>query len=87
MMERWQQQQEVQVKESGWAEEVPQRWKQPKGEDRDRKGKRGKVAEVHFAKWISVEFREEVRENIQRKMRHLLLDLAQTEEGGNGGAV
>ena len=32
-MERWQQQ-EVQVKESRWAEEIPQRWKQPKGEDR-----------------------------------------------------
>ena len=34
MMERWQQQQEVQVKESRWVEEIPQRWKQPKGEDR-----------------------------------------------------
>ena len=32
MMERWQQQ-EVQVKESRWAEEVPQMWKQPNGED------------------------------------------------------
>ena len=32
MMERWQQQ-EVQVKGSRWAEEFPQRWKQPKGED------------------------------------------------------
>ena len=28
-MERWQQQ-EVQVKESRWAEEIPQRWTQPK---------------------------------------------------------
>ena len=32
MMERWQNQ-EVQVKESRWTEEIPQRWKQPKGED------------------------------------------------------
>ena len=32
-MERWQQQ-EVQVKESRCAEEIPQRWNQPKGEDR-----------------------------------------------------
>ena len=33
MMERWQQQ-EVKVKESRWAEEILQRWTQPKGEDR-----------------------------------------------------
>ena len=33
MMERMQQQQ-VQVKESRWMEEIPQRWRQPKGEDR-----------------------------------------------------
>ena len=33
MMERMQQQ-EVQVKESRWAEEIAQRWRQPKGEDR-----------------------------------------------------
>ena len=31
-MERWQQR--FQVKESKWAEEMPQRWKQPKREDR-----------------------------------------------------
>ena len=33
MMESWQQQ-EVRVKESRGAEEGPQRWKQPEGEDR-----------------------------------------------------
>ena len=27
-------QQEVQVKECRWAEVIPQRWRQPKGEDR-----------------------------------------------------
>ena len=32
MMERMRQQ-EVQVKESRWVEEIPQRWKQPQGED------------------------------------------------------
>ena len=47
----------------------------------------GKAAQVHLAKWISVEYREEVHEKIQRKMRYLLWDRAQTEEGGNGGAV
>ena len=49
MTERWQQQ-EVQVKESGCAEEISQRWKQPKGEDRTEMIKRGKAAEVHLAK-------------------------------------
>ena len=73
-MERWQQQ-EVQVPESRWAEEVPPRWKQPKGEDRtEKKKKRVKAAEVHLAKWISVEFREEVHEKIGGQMRYLLWD-------------
>ena len=73
MMERWQQQ-EVQVKERRWAEELPQRWKQPEGEDRTEKKKRGKVAEVHLAEWISVEYPGEVHWEIQRKMRYLLWD-------------
>ena len=34
MTERMRQNQEVQVKESRWMEETPQRWKQPKGADR-----------------------------------------------------
>ena len=50
MMEKWQQQ-EVHVKESRWAEEVPQRWKQPKGKDKTEKKKRGRAAEVHLAQW------------------------------------
>ena len=57
-------QQEVQVKESRWVEETPQRWKQPKGEDRTEMNKIGKVAEVHLSKQISVEYREEVHEKI-----------------------
>ena len=36
------QQQEVQVKESRWVEEIPQRWKQPKGEDRTEMRKEAK---------------------------------------------
>ena len=43
MMERMQQQ-EVQVKGNRWVEEIPQRWKQPNGEDRTemkKKRKRG----------------------------------------------
>ena len=46
MTERWQQQQEVQVKDSRWVEEIPQRWKQPTGEDRPDMKKRGQEAEV-----------------------------------------
>ena len=45
-------------------EEVPQRWKQPEGEDRTGMKKRGKGAEVHLAKWISAEHRKEVHERI-----------------------
>ena len=41
MMDRLQQQ-EVQVKESRWAEEIPQRWRQPKGEDRTEMRKEAK---------------------------------------------
>ena len=46
MMERWQNQ-EVRVKESRWAEEISQRWKQPEGEDRTDMKKRGRAVEVH----------------------------------------
>ena len=86
LVERWQRQ-EVQVKESRWAEESPQRCKQQKGEDRSEMKKRGKAVEVHLAEWMSVEYREEVREKIQRKVRYLLWDRAQTEEGRNVGVV
>ena len=41
-MEKWPQQQ-VQVKESRWVEEIPQRWKQPKGEDRSKMKKEAKL--------------------------------------------
>ena len=42
MMERWQQL-EAQVKGSKWAEKFPQRWKQPKGEDRSKMKKEAKL--------------------------------------------
>ena len=42
IMEKWQQQQ-VQVKESRKVEEIPQRWKQPKGEDRSKMKKEAKL--------------------------------------------
>ena len=89
MMDKWQHE-EVQVKESGWAEEVSQRWKQPKGENRTEMKTEAKLLrffEVLLAKWISVEYREEVQERIQRKVRYLLWDTAQMEEGGNGATV
>ena len=63
MVERWQHH-EVQVKESGWAEESPQRWKQPKGEDMTEMKKETKLLRCTLAKWISVEHREEVYEKI-----------------------
>ena len=85
-MQRWQQQQ-VLVKESRRVEEIPQRWKQPKGEDRSKMKKGTKALGVHLAKWISVEYREEEHEKAQQKVRHLLWNRAQIEEGGNGGAV
>ena len=63
MMERLQQQ-EVQVKESRWVKEIPQRWRQSKGEDRTEMRK--KEIEVHLAQWIGMEYREEVQKKIQR---------------------
>ena len=33
---------------------------------------RGKAAEMQLGKWISVEYREEVHEKVQRKVRYLL---------------
>ena len=45
-MERWQNQ-EVRVKESRWAEDISQKWKQPEGEDRTDMKKRGRAVEVH----------------------------------------
>ena len=48
----------------------------------------GKAVEVHLANWVSMEFREEVHEKIQRKMRYLLWDLSkeEMEEQFNGEA-
>ena len=48
---------------------------------------RGTAVEVHLAKWISAEHFEEIHEKVQRKMRYLLWNKAQTEEGRNGGTV
>ena len=48
---------------------------------------RGTAVEVHLAKWISMEHREEVHEKVQREMRYLLWNEAQTEEGRDGGTV
>ena len=71
IMERWQQQR-FQAKEGRWVEEIPQRWKQPTGEDRTEMKKRGKSVEMHLAGWISVEYREEVHEEVQRKVCYFL---------------
>ena len=71
------------MKESRWTEEIPQRWKQSKGEDRTEMKKEAALLRC----WINVEHREEAHEKIPRKMRRLLWNRAQIEEGGNGGAV
>ena len=81
MMERMQQQEG-----SGKRERMGQQWSSQKGEDRTMK-KEAELTEVHLAQWISVEHREEVHEKKQRKVRYLLWDRAQVEDGGNGGAV
>ena len=86
MMERMQQQ-EVQVKESRWMEETPQRWRQPKGADRTEMRKEEKRLKCTLIKWVGLQYREEVHEKIQRQVRYLLWDRAQLEEGGNGGTV
>ena len=52
-------------------EEIQQRWKQPKGEDRTEIKKRSKDAKVHFAQVISVEYREEVHEKISSEKSSL----------------
>ena len=50
--------QEVQVKEGRWAEEIPQRWRQPRGEDRTEKRKEARAYQVCIAQWIGLEHRE-----------------------------
>ena len=65
-------QQEVQVEEYRLAEETPQRWRQPKGEDRTEMKKEARVFEVHFAQWIVLEYRVEnlrTLESIQKRGR------------------
>ena len=64
----WRQHQRFQATECRWAEELPQWWKQPKGEDRSKMKRRGKAVEVHFTKWFSVEHSEEVHEKVRRKV-------------------
>ena len=67
MMERWQHK-EVQVKESRWAEEISQRWKQPKGEDKSKLKKEVKLLRcTHLAQRFSVKYREEVHEKVQKE--------------------
>ena len=39
------------------------------------------------SQWIGLECREKIHEKIPRKVRYLLWNRAQIEEGGNGGAV
>ena len=72
---------------SGKRERMGQQRSSQKGEDRTAMKKEAELTEVHLAQWISVEHREEVHEKKQRKVRYLLWDRAQVEEGGNGGAV
>ena len=86
MMERMQQQ-EVQVKESRWAEEIPQRWRQPKGEDRTEIKKEERRLKCTL---LNGSARSTERKYIRRYRATFDIffgDRAQVEEGGNGGAV
>ena len=72
------------MKESRWAEEISQRWKQPKGEDRSEMKKDAKLLRctlLNGSAWSTE------RKYMRRKVRYLLWNRAQTEEGRNGGAV
>ena len=87
MMERWQHQ-EVQVKESRWAEEIPQRWKQPKGEDRTEMKKEAKLLRctlLNGSAWTTE--RKYMRRYKGKFDFFFFWESAQAEEGGNGGAV
>ena len=80
MMERLQFR-EVQVKESRWAEEIPQRWKQPKGEDRTgmvKEEKRLRCILLNGSAW---------RKNMRRHTGKCDILGTEHREGGNAGAV
>ena len=49
-------QREFQVKGGRWAVETPQRWRQPKGEDRIELKKEAKLLSVYLARWIGLEY-------------------------------
>ena len=75
-------QQAVQVKECRRAGEISQRWRQRKGEERS------ESFEVYLAQWLCLEYREKsTSEGVKESELSFLWDTAQTEEGGNGGAV
>ena len=57
------------------------RWKQPKEEDRTEMRKKGKSVDVHFAQRVSLEYRKEIHEKMQREVRYLFRDRAQIEKG------
>ena len=76
-------QQEVQVKEGRREEEIPQRWKQPKGEDRTEMKKEAKLLRCtlpNCSAWSTG------RKYVRRyKGKCDIFFGAQIEEGGNGG--
>ena len=77
----------MQQQESRWAEEIPHRLRQSKGEDRTEMRKEAKIIKVYLAQWIGLEYRAKIHKKIQRKMRYFLGERAQAEKRGNGGAV
>ena len=83
MMERWQNQ-EVQVKESRWAEEFSQRWKHPKGEDRSDMKKGAQVLRCTLLNGSAWSTERKYMRRFLRKVRYPLWNRAQTEEGRNG---
>ena len=70
MMERWQQQ-EVQVKETRWAEEIPQRWSSQKEKDRTEMRKETKLLRctmLNGSAW-STDRKEKMEEQLNKEAR------------------
>ena len=79
-------QQEVQVKGGRWAEEIPQGWRQPKGEDRTDMKKEAKLLMCTLLNGSAWSTEKKCMRRKKKQVRCLLWLRAQAEKGGNGGA-
>ena len=86
MMERWQHQ-ELPVKESRWAKESPQRWKQPKGEDRTEMKKEAKLLRCTLLKGSARSTERKYMRRCKGKCDIFFGRDHRLRKGRNGGAV